>query len=104
MNSKINSEADAQRIAEFQISMAKETESLDLNPSFVSDATKFLIAHPQYGFYLGNKAHNIVRNERRRSLAACCAPSKIQRAGGSSQSTSTNNSVSRGSSRASSKT
>lgn len=62
MNFKVNSELEAERITQFQINMAKETESLELNGALVREAIRYLIAHPQYGFYLGNKPKDIVHS------------------------------------------
>ncbi|MBN2412693.1 GNAT family N-acetyltransferase [candidate division KSB1 bacterium] len=45
-------EADAENIIRFNIAMAKETESKDLNRDLVGRGVKNLLSHPEYGFYI----------------------------------------------------
>lgn len=50
---------DAEKIAQFQIAMALETENLRLNPEVVANGVNHIFNEPSRGFYL------IARNEKR---------------------------------------
>ena len=43
---------DAAELAEFNISMARETEGIDLIPEVIAAGVKAMIENPQMGFYL----------------------------------------------------
>ncbi len=43
---------DAAELAEFNISMARETESVELSPDVIRAGVEAMIQHPERGFYL----------------------------------------------------
>ena len=45
-------EADAEKIMEFNMAMALETEDKQLDPQTVGEGVRALFRHPEYGFYL----------------------------------------------------
>lgn len=96
-NQRVVEVKDANRISEFQLNMALETEALELDSPLVHQAVEYLIGQPQYGYYLANRNSDgvVPTSNNHRSPEACYALSKTTEVGGFSQFMSPKSSVSR---------